>query len=125
MSDTPRTDKKAHYVFKVGEVVQSAFSKQLERELNAAKASHAADIAELNERLKKQHADMLDTIVGLRSELTRWQSLAGQMAEALGRCTTKSWFASDDTGEVIVALDAGKVRAALAAYESAKKGDHP
>lgn len=42
-----------------------------------------------------------------------------KFAKALGRCTFRDWFASDDTGEVIVALDAGEVRSALSAYESA------
>lgn len=59
------------------------------------------------------------------AKLAKWQALAGQLAEVLWRCTTKGWFASDYAGEVIVALDAGKVRDALAAYESAKKGEQP
>lgn len=118
MSDTPRTDKASHYVVKVGEVVQALFSRQLERELNAAKASHAADVAELNERLTKQQSNMLDTIVGLRAELTRWQSLAGLLAAPLDFIVTKT-----DAGKIcfhnLYDSTAEMAYKAIAAYESA------
>jgi len=43
---------------------------RLERERNESRKQHAADVAELNERLAKQQSDMLDTIVELREALS-------------------------------------------------------
>lgn len=37
------------------------------RVIEQARSKYAEDIAELNKRLTKQHADMLDTIVELRA----------------------------------------------------------
>jgi len=45
-------------------------ARKLERERNEARRQHAADVAELNERLTKQQSDMLDTIVELREALS-------------------------------------------------------
>lgn len=75
----------------------------LKWDLEEQKAKYTADVAELNERLTKQHADMLDTIVKLRADLTRWQSMAERLA------TTGGWSAEPDSSW----------NEALAAYESA------
>jgi diketogulonate reductase-like aldo/keto reductase len=48
------------------------------------------------------------------------RAAADGLAEALGICTFKEWFASDLTGRVTVSLDADQVRAALAAYQATK-----
>lgn len=48
------------------------------------------------------------------------RSAAEGLAEALGICTFKEWFASDLTGRVTVSLDADQVRAALDAYQATK-----
>lgn len=87
------------------------------------KDEHDAVVAELNERLTKQQADMLDTIVDLRADLTRysaerehnamqalmWQSIAEKLANAGG------WSAEPDSSW----------DSALADYESAKSGNLP
>ena len=92
------------------------------------KDEHDAVVAELNERLTKQQADMLDTIVERQLEITKWQSLAERLATALDDCNTKlvgwhglypSQVGSDDEAT----FQAGDQ--ALAAYESAKKGEQP
>ena len=55
----------------ITQLVEEAEYNRLKWELEESKAKHAADVAELNERLTQQHADMLDTIVQLRAELTQ------------------------------------------------------
>ena len=85
------------------DLVRKSEYDRLKWELEEQKSSHAADVAELNERLTKQQADMLDTIVKLRADLTRWQSMAERLA------TTGGWSAEPDSSW----------NEALAAYEAA------
>jgi len=61
------------------DLVRKSEYDRLKWDLEEQKASHAADVAELNERLTKQHADMLDTIVQLRRQLTNIQSVINQL----------------------------------------------
>lgn len=68
--------------------------------------AHVPDIPELVERLAKENAKLRDAADGL--------------AEALGTCTFKDWFASELTGKVTVTIDSDKVRASLAAYQATK-----
>jgi hypothetical protein len=67
-TDTPETDTAWASWPYAGPGVHANFARKLERERNAARAQHAADIKELNERLTKQQSDMLNTIVELRKE---------------------------------------------------------
>ncbi len=98
------------------DLVRKSEYDRLKWELEEQQAKYTADVAELNERLTKQHADMLDTIVQLRAELTRWQALAEMLAEALNHCghaaycESVMWFPGKCT--------CGKADA-LAAYEAA------
>lgn len=94
------------------------------------KDDHAAVVQELNERLTKQQADRLDTIVQLRAELTRWQSLAERLTFALG--WHHQWRKSDQKKEAYSAKEGydesaccNSTKKALAAYESAAKGEQP
>lgn len=104
------------------------------------KDEHDAVVRELNERLTKQQADMLDTIVQLRAELTSWQAMAERLATALNNliddCKTHSkdiqnirWGYDGDGGATLSSeqieecCDAAKL--VLAAYESATKGELP
>jgi len=111
------------------DLVRKSEFDRLKWELEEQQAKYTDDVAELNERLTKQQSDMLDTIVGLRSELTRysaerehnanmagmWQDLAERLAEALNHCghaaycESVMWFPGKCT--------CGKADA-LAAYES-------
>jgi hypothetical protein len=52
-----------------GDVVMADFARRLERERDASRAQHAADVAELNARLIDRHADMMATIVMMRTEV--------------------------------------------------------
>lgn len=61
----------------------------------------------------------------LETELQTMTSLADRLAEALETCRFKDWFKAQETGQISVVLDAGKVREALAAYETHKKGKTP
>ena len=65
------------------------------------KEEHDAVVRELNERLTKQQADMLDTIIGLRTQLAAIKTAAANAGFS-------EWL-----------------RKALAAYESAKSGNLP
>lgn len=80
-----------------------------------------ADIAELIERLRERTESHLaasardvQTIQQQSIELTRWQVLAGQLAEAL--------ILFQEPG---ASIKLGVLRQALAAYESAKSGSLP
>jgi hypothetical protein len=68
--------------------------------------AHVPDIPELVEKLAKENAKL--------------RAAADGLAEALGTCTFKDWFASELTGKVTVTIDSDKVRASLAAYQSTK-----
>jgi len=87
-----------------------------------------SDIRELNERLTKQQADMLDTIVQLRLELTRWQSLAESLASAL-ESSAKLYENPEPPSMHELSMRAYDMRCiartALAAYNSAKSGNLP
>jgi len=56
-------------------ISQSLASQLVEarRERDEARAQHAADVDELNQRLIDRHADMMATIVELRNKLTELQ----------------------------------------------------
>lgn len=75
--------------------------------------------AELLERLAEARESHLAASARDVQTIQRQAIMLERFAKALGRCTFKDWFTSDDTGEVIVALDAGEVRSALSAYKSA------
>lgn len=102
-----------------------------------AKSRYDADVAELNERLTRQQADMLDTIVQLRAELTTWQSeaarysaerehnanMAGMWQSMAGRLATAAQ--GYNTTEIEYREWQHGMRDALAAYESVKSGNLP
>jgi len=48
--------------------VDDDFARKLERERDEARAKHAADVEELNQRLIKRQQDMLSVIIDLRNE---------------------------------------------------------
>ncbi len=104
------------------DLVRKSECDRIKWDLEEQKAKYTADVAELNERLTKQQSDMLDTIVKLRAELTRWEALAGQMAEALDDCNTKlvGWhglYPSQVCADDEAAFQSADK--ALAAYEAA------
>ena len=84
------------------------------------KDEHDAVVQELNERLTKQQADMLDTIVERQLEITRWQSLAERLATAIQE--RDYWAHTMHPAEV---QTEEALKEALAAYESAAKGEQP
>jgi len=67
----------------------------LEHERNESRRQHAADVAELNERLTKQQADMLDTIVELRRENVDMRSTMRIIYDATECCADGAPDASD------------------------------
>lgn len=77
------------------------------------------ELDQLIERLAEARESHLSASARDVQTIQRQSILLERFAKALGTCTFKDWFASDDTGEVIVSLDAGEVRSALSAYESA------
>lgn len=102
-----------------------------------SKDEHDAVVRELNERLTKQQADMLDTIVNIRAELTSWQSMASQYSAerehnanmagmwqslAEGLATAHKKIAKE-----AIWPDTMRMRSIedLTAYDSAKKGEQP
>jgi len=116
------------------DLVRKSEYDRIKWDLEEHKAKYTADVAELNERLTKQQSDMLDTIVGLRSELTRWQAMAERLATALDNlshdCTNHSkeiqnirWGCDGDCGAKLSAEQIEEccdaVNPALAAYEAA------
>jgi K+/H+ antiporter YhaU regulatory subunit KhtT len=74
-TDTPETDAAWASWTYAGPGVHANFARKLERERNESRRQHAADVAELNERLAKQQSDMLDTIVKLRRETQAMQEV--------------------------------------------------
>jgi hypothetical protein len=76
------------------------------------------ELDQLLERLAEARESHLAASARDVQTIQKQAILLERFAKALGRCTFRDWFASDDTGEVIVALDAGEVRSALSAYES-------
>lgn len=68
--------------------------------------AHVPDIPELVERLAKENAKL--------------RAAADGLAEALGACTFKDWFASELTGKVTVTIDSDKARDSLASYQALK-----
>lgn len=104
------------------------------------KDDHDAVVRELNVRLTKQQADMLDTIVQRQLEVTKWQAMAERLATALDNlshdCMNHSkdiqkirWGHDGDCGAKLSAEQieecCNAANPALAAYESAKKGKQP
>jgi len=74
-------------------------------------------VVELNQRLIERQESFQAQLIRIedtwRRELAKFQAQVLALREALGKCTFKDWFDSDQTGEVVVSLDAAKVRAAL------------
>ena len=101
------------------------------------KDEHDAVVRELNERLTQQQADMLDTIVQLRAELTSWQSMAAQysadrehnanMAGMWQAMAERLATAHKEIANEAIWPDTMRMRSikALADYESAAKGEQP
>ncbi len=54
------------------------------------------------------------------TENAKLRAAADGLAEALGACTFKDWFASELTGKVTVTIDSDKVRASLTDYQATK-----
>lgn len=128
--------------------VVAAASQRFERELNAAnKALHQKYIefdalfneaeqirierdealaanAELLERLRERTESHLAASARDVQTIQRQAVMMERLAKLLSRLKTKDWFTSGDTGEVIVALNAGEVRSALKTYELLK-GEQP
>lgn len=66
-------------------------------------------------------SELADFARQFETELQTMTALADRLAEALATCSVKDWFKAGDSDEVVVALNADKVRKALAAYENHKK----
>ena len=114
----------------ITQLVEEAEYNRLKWELEESKAKHGADVAELNERLTQQQADMLDTIVKLRAELTSWQAMAERLATTLKDCKNRAMDKSiethaDDHAKGCIDDIWEWAEQALAAYESARKGELP
>ena len=121
----------------ITQLVEESEYNRLKWKLEESKAMHAADVSELNARLTQQQSDMLDTIVQLRAEFTSWQLMAAQYSAEREHNANMAgmWQALAErlamTHKKIVnkAIWPDKMRMcsieALAAYESAKKGEHP
>ncbi len=149
MSDTPRTDayigeQDGTYMTE-GEIAMCNFARQLEREL----AGLHADNAELIDRLREAreshlHASARDvqTIQRQSVEIAKWQAMASNMEDsllAIKEAIELVFWSTFDGNEQVAATaetlrndvsqtmgDAfEKVTNALAAYESAKKGELP
>ena len=82
-------------------------------------AKMRADNAELLDRLSEARESHLHASARDVQTIQQQAVMLERLAKLLSRLKTKDWFTSGDKGEVIVALDAGEVRSALDAYESA------
>ena len=66
-------------------------------------------------------SELADFARQLETELQIMTALAEKLAEVLATCSVKDWFKTGDSDEVVVTLNADKVRKSIAAYESHKK----
>jgi hypothetical protein len=113
---TPETDGMTFFAQPGMMPPYNTVSSEFARERDAALAANAELLERLRERTDSHLAASARDVQTIQQQAVMMERLA----KLLSRLKTKDWFTSGDTGEVIVALDAGEVRSALKAYELLK-----